>query len=83
MVNIIIPFDNGTLFEAFQLVFKTNRKIENDGKHMKFSVSSTKDLKNVVKFFSSSGLHPLQGLKAKQYNIWLTSLKANKKKVFL
>lgn len=50
---------------------------------MKFNVSSTRDLKNVVKFFSNSGLHPLQGLKAKQYNIWLTSLKANKKKVFL
>ena len=39
-----------TLFEAFKLVFKTNRKIEDDGKHTKFSVSSTKDLINVVTF---------------------------------
>lgn len=39
-----------TLFEAFKLVFKTNRKIEDDGYHMKFSVSSTKDLINVVPF---------------------------------
>ena len=39
-----------TLFEAFKLVFKTNRKIEDDGKHMKFSVSSTKDLINIVTF---------------------------------
>lgn len=59
---------NCTLFEAFKLVFKTNRKIENDGKHMKFSVSSTKDLITVVNFFSNSGLYNLLGLKADQYN---------------
>lgn len=64
-----------TLFEAFKLVFKTNRKIEDDGKHIKFSVSSTKDLINVVTFFSNSGLHSLLGLKADQYNAWLISLK--------
>jgi len=41
------------LFEAFKLVFKTNRKIENDGKYWpKFSVSSSKDL-GVVAFFSA------------------------------
>lgn len=72
-----------TLFEAFKLVFKTNRKIEDDGKHMKFSVSSTKDLLNVVSFFSNSGLYSLQGLKADQYNIWLDSLKQNNKKFSL
>lgn len=33
---------HATLFEAFKLVFNTNRKIEDDGKHMKFSVSSTR-----------------------------------------
>lgn len=74
---------HSTLFEAFKLVFKTNRKIEDDGKHMKFSVSSTKDLLNVVSFFSNSGLYSLQGLKADQYNIWLTSLKQNNKKFSL
>lgn len=61
-------WSNCTLFEAFKLVFKTNRKIENDGKHMKFSVSSTKDLITVVNFFSNSGLYNLLGLKADQYN---------------
>lgn len=74
---------HSTLFEAFKLVFKTNRKIEDDGKHMKFSVSSTKDLLNVVHFFSNSGLYSLQGLKATQYNNWLTSLKQNNKKFLL
>ena len=70
---------HSTLFEAFKLVFKTNRKIEDDGKHIKFSVSSTKDLINVVTFFSNSGLYSLLGLKADQYNVWLTSLKQNNK----
>ena len=46
---------------------------------MKFSVSSTKDLINVVTFFSNSGLYNLLGLKADQYNAWLTSLKQNNK----
>jgi len=44
-----------TLFEAFKLVFKMNHKIEDDGKYMKFSVSS--DLINVVTFFNNSGLY--------------------------
>lgn len=77
---------HATLFEAFKLIFNTNRKIEDDGKHMKFSVSSTKDLINVVTFTApfqgagNSGLYSLLGLKADQYNAWLTSLKQNNKK---
>lgn len=53
---------------------------------MKFSVSSTKDLINVVTFTApfqgagNSGLYSLLGLKADQYNAWLTSLKQNNKK---
>ena len=45
---------------------------------MKFSVSSTKDLINIVTFTAgagNSGLYSLLGLKADQYNAWLTSLK--------
>lgn len=68
------------LFEAFKLVFKTNRKIGHDSKYMIFSVSSKKDLLNVVTFFSNSGLHSLLGLKADQYNAWLFSLKNNNSK---
>lgn len=40
-----------------------------------FSVSSIKDLRKVVDFFSHSGLYPLQGYKAEQYKIWLIKLK--------
>ena len=47
---------------------------------MKFSVSSTKDLINVVTLFSNSGLYSLLGLKADKYNAWLTSLKQNNTK---
>lgn len=56
------------LFEAFKLVFETNRKIHTDKhKYNQFSVSSKSDIQRVVNFFSFSGHHPLIGLKGIQY----------------
>jgi hypothetical protein len=56
------------LFEAFKLIFTTNRKIDIEkGLYNQFSVSSKSDLQKVIDFFSYSGLHPLIGLKNIQY----------------
>jgi hypothetical protein len=58
-----------TLFEAFKLVFETNRKITTEkGIYNQFSVSSKNDVQTVINFFSFSGLHPLVGLKYIQYS---------------
>lgn len=63
------------LFEAFKLVFNTNRKIGIEKSlFFQFSVSSTKDIQTVINFFSFSGLHPLTGLKNIQYLNWLNTL---------
>jgi len=64
------------LFEAFKLVFNTNRKIEIEkGLYNQFGVSSKHDIQNVINFFSFSGLHTLVGLKGIQYIKWLNSLR--------
>jgi len=55
------------LFEAFKLIFNTNRKIYITDSHNQFSVSSKTDIQKVICFFSFSGLHPLIGLKYIQY----------------
>ena len=56
------------LFEAFKLLFNTNRKIHIEKeKYAQFSVSSKTDIQKVIDFFSFSGLHPLTGLKNIQY----------------
>jgi len=56
------------LFEAFKLVFKTNRKIDTEKfMYNQFSASSKPDIQTVINFFSFSGLHPLIGLKCIQY----------------
>ena len=55
------------LFEAFKLVFKTNRKIDTTNNYNQFGVSSKSDIQKVIDFFSFSGLHPLIGLKYIQY----------------
>jgi Cytochrome b/b6/petB/LAGLIDADG endonuclease len=64
------------LFEAFNLLFNSNRKItiEKDI-YAQFSLSSKIDIQTVIDFFSFSGLHPLIGLKSIQYFKWLTNLK--------
>lgn len=68
------------LFEAFKLVFETNRKIETEKElYNQFSVSSTSDIQKVIFFFSFSGLHPLVGLKGIQYIKWLNYLHASKR----
>ena len=64
------------LFEAFKLVFNTNRKIDTEKfLYNQFSVSSKADIQTVINFFSFSGLHPLIGLKGIQYLKWLTNLR--------
>lgn len=64
------------LFEAFKLIFDTDRKITVDKDlYMQFSVSSKQDIQNVINYFSFSGLHPVIGLKGIQYLKWLKDLK--------
>lgn len=64
------------LFEAFKLVFHTNRKVSIEkGFYNQFAVSSKADIQKVVYFFSFSGLHPLVGLKNIQYLKWLDLLR--------
>jgi hypothetical protein len=66
------------LFEAFKLVFDTNRKIETEkGLYNQFGVSSKSDVQKVINFFTFSGLHPLVGLKGIQYIKWLNYLRAS------
>jgi hypothetical protein len=62
------------LFEAFKLVFNTNRKIDTTNNFNQFSVSSKSDIQTVINFFSFEGLHPLIGLKYIQYVKWLNNL---------
>ena len=62
------------MFEAFKLVFTTNRKIDATNNYSQFSVSSKSDIQKVINFFSFSGLHPLVGLKYIQYAKWLINL---------
>ena len=64
------------LFEAFKLVFSTNRKIKTEkALYNQFGVSSKNDVQKVINFFSFSDLHPLVGLKGIQYIKWLNSLR--------
>jgi hypothetical protein len=58
------------LFEAFKLVFETDRKITIDKDlYLQFSVSSKSDVQKVMNFFSFSGLHSLVGLKGISYSV--------------
>ncbi len=67
-----------TLFEAFKLIFDTNRKISTEkGLYNQFGVSSKADIQRVINFFSFSGFHPLIGMKGIQYSKWLISLRNN------
>jgi hypothetical protein len=68
------------LFEAFKLIFESERKIYIEkNKYAQFSVSSKKDVQKIITFFSFSGLHPLIGLKSIQYFKWLNNLKKSKR----
>lgn len=58
------------LFEAFKLVFETNRKIDTEKfLYNEFSVSYKADLQTVINFLFFSGLHPLIGLFYEGYPI--------------
>jgi len=67
------------LFEAFKLIFNSNKKIVTvalqQDKFNQFSVSSKNDIQSVINFFSFSGFHPLIGLKYIQYLKWISNLK--------
>lgn len=64
------------LFEAFNLVFNTSRKIDTEkGIYNQFSVCYEAYIQTVINFFSFPGLHPLIGLKGVQYYKWLISLR--------
>ena len=64
-----------SLFEAFKLIFDTNRKIDTTNNYSQFGVSSKSDIQKVINLFSFSGLHPLIGLKYIQYVKWLNNLR--------
>lgn len=68
------------LFEALKILFQTTRKLgyDNDGKYIQLSVSSKKDIRRVVDFFSST-CPILAGHKLIQYNAWLEGLKNSKR----
>lgn len=68
------------LFEAFKIIFSTNRKIGLDNNlYNLFSVSSKSDIQQVINFFSFSGYHPLLGYQNIRYQIWITYLKNSKR----
>jgi hypothetical protein len=68
------------LFDAFKIIFKSNRKIglENNS-YNSFSVSSKPGVQEVINFFSFSGSYPLIGTKHIEYEKWLTYLKDSKR----
>ena len=66
---------HSNLFEAFKLIFSTNRKIGITNNYNQFGVSYKSDVQKVINFFSFSGLHPLVGLKYIQYEKWLNNLR--------
>lgn len=63
------------LFEAFKLIFNTNRKIDTTNNFNQFGVSSKSDIQKVINFFSFSGLHPLVGCRLLEYLRWVEALK--------
>ena len=68
------------LFEAFKLIFDTDRKIGLDGNaYNLFSVSSKADVQQVINFFSFSGHHPLLGYQNMRYENWLIYLRNSKR----
>lgn len=68
------------LFESFNFLFKSNIKIDIEpDKYAQFSVSSKKDIQEVINLFSFSGLHPLVGKKNIEYFKWLNDLQNSKR----
>jgi len=67
------------LFQAFNLLFSTKRKVYEHGGNAKFAVSSVIDITTVVNFFSFSGLHPLLGLKAANYRTWIEYIRVQRR----
>jgi len=64
------------MFDAFKLVFMTNRKASIDlSGYEQFSVSSRKDVQTVIDFFSKQ--HPLLGSKLIHYKTWIVNLRTS------
>jgi hypothetical protein len=57
------------LFNAIKLKFKSKKKvgIDNNGLYCRLSLSSKKDIQEVIHFFSFSSNHPILGLKLVSY----------------
>lgn len=67
---------NFNLFNDISKLFNITRKLDiNKNKYIQFSVSSIKDIQNIINFFSFSNNHPLLGNKLISYNKWLLSIK--------
>lgn len=76
--------DSEVLFLSFNFIFNSNKKFyieenKEGNQFYQFSLSSKKDIQNVINFFSFSGNYPLQGNKLLQYEMWLEKLKNSKK----
>lgn len=65
------------LFESIELCLKTDRKstTHTEGKYDLYSVSSIKDIQNVINFFSFNDNMPLIGYQSIRYLQWLGRLK--------
>ncbi|GGQ39742.1 hypothetical protein GCM10010233_66030 [Streptomyces pseudogriseolus] len=60
---------NFNLFNDISKLFNITRKLDiNKNKYIQFSVSSIKDIQNIINFFSFSNNHPLLGNKLISYN---------------
>jgi Cytochrome b/b6/petB/LAGLIDADG endonuclease len=64
------------LFEAIRLKFETKKRIKIDKNKLycRLSLSSKKDIQQVINFFSFSGNHPLIGIKLISYEKWLKEI---------
>lgn len=67
---------NFELFKDITKLLNTTRKLTiNKDKYVQFSVSSKRDIQNIINFFSFSNNHPLLGRKLISYNYWLSKMK--------
>lgn len=67
---------NLELFKDISNYFNTKRSLDiNKNKYIQFSVSSKKDIQNIINFFSFSNNCNLLGTKLVSYNKWLLDIK--------
>jgi hypothetical protein len=67
---------NFELFNCIKKVLNIEKGISIDqDKYIQLTVSSKKDIQNIIKFFNQN--HPLLGQKLISYNIWLNEIKSS------